>query len=633
MMRKKINFETLKKYYDAFTKEGKIDKNLHPYVKESWIKSPKTEVSRRKLLQKHKVLNLNSKKIKEKYHTILTYLDDYMANFGDFLSRVKGALVLLDSECNVVEVYKKETHLPILDSFKGMNFKTENVGTMACNVVYDHKEPFMLFGPENHNSQLHLSTSMAVPIFKEDEMVYILYFICQDGKMKIEEEAISFLFSLKAAVELYLKQEREIAIYKEILDKTPLAIYQIEKGANILYANKMGLDRLSSIRALNKGKAINNLKDVVKNYEDTPLARGFLGERSINIETTWITEVKTYEDITTVVPLEMDGAGDVSSIVAISMPIEDMRHMVAHASGYTAKYKLSSMVGKSPQYLDMMERAKKAAKSKNHIVLYGEVGVGKKRLAQGIHLESSRALGPFISINCLDFAPEMLEDELFGSNNNNSSYPGKLELATRGTLFIDEVEKMPYSVQLMLAKALTNKESFRLGEKVARPIDVRVIFATTTNLRRLTEQKLFEKPLFKILYKGSVKIPSIRSRKEDIPLLSVALLSDISKLNGIEKTLSKEALEQLKSYDWPGNTKQLQRSLENAYLTAKGIIITPEDINFLDNVKTDNSWKTDKDMFARAYKSAGGNISRLSALLGVSRVTLYRYLRKFRLIK
>ena len=156
---------------------------------------------------------------------------------------------------------------------------------------------------------------------------------------------------------------------------------------------------------------------------------------------TWITQAKTYEDITTVVPLERDMDQAVRSVVAVSMPIEDLRTLVAHAAGYTAKYSLNSMVGEGTTFASVRDKAARVARNKHHVLIQGEAGTGKQRMAHGIHQASSRAAGPLISLRCGDATPELLEQELFGvSLNAEVTHQGKLELASGGTLFMDEIE-------------------------------------------------------------------------------------------------------------------------------------------------------------------------------------------------
>ena len=460
---------------------------------------------------------------------------------------------------------------------------------------------------------------------------------CAVQHEKLSQDVIlALLFNLKTALELNIKQSLNIKAQKAILDAAPFAVYHIMPEDKIVYTNRMGKERLSVINAIDENNVTAHLKDVVLNYTHTPIYDGFQGISCYNRETTWITNNKTYEDITTVVPLKnSEDDEEVQSVVTVSMPIEDLRTLVAHASGYTAKYSLSSMVGDSKTFVQMKERAYRVARNKNHILIQGEAGVGKQRLAHGIHMASMRMAGPLISINCADFTPELLEQDLFGAMTEPEvSHPGKLELASKGTLFIDEIEKMPNNIAKMLAQALSEKKTHRIGESLERSIDVRIIAATDSNLRRLTEKGQFNEKLFNIISRSIIRVPSLRSRRDDIPKLAIHVVEELSRQHQMEtKKLLPETIELLRNYDWPGNIKQLQSVLEYSFFNTTGKNILPTDINLMGNVKPDNKWKTDKEIFLKAWKAAGGNVSRLSNLLSVSRVTLYRYIKKYGLEK
>ena len=216
----------------------------------------------------------------------------------------------------------------------------------------------------------------------------------------------------------------------------------------------------------------------------------------------------------------------------------------------------------------------------------------------------------------------------------DASHQGRLELASGGTLFLDEIEKMPRSIAVALAKALKEGKTHRIGETVERDIDVRIIAACDSDLRRLTERGLFAPELSDIVSKRGVRVPPRRSRREDIPKLADHIVAELAEQHQMKpKRILPETDELLKHYDWPGNIKQLQSVLEYAFFNTPKDTIAPENISLMGDVKPDNKWKEDKEVFVKAWQAAGGNVSRLANLLNVSRVTLYRYLKKYNLEK
>ena len=174
----------------------------------------------------------------------------------------------------------------------------------------------------------------------------------------------------------------------------------------------------------------------------------------------------------------------------------------------------------------------------------------------------------------------------------------------------------------------------RVGEKLERSIDVRIIAACDSDLKRLTERGLFEKSLYEIVSKSVIRVPALRSRREDIPRLVDHIISELAAQHQMQpKRVLPETVQVLKDYDGPGNIKQRQGVLEYAFFNTPQDTIHPEDINLMGDIKPDNKWKEDKDVFVKAWQAAGGNVSRLANLLNVSRVTLYRYLKKYGLEK
>lgn len=633
MIREHRNREKLINYYKIFTTKGIADPNVHPWIKESWEKSQQYQVNPKKIPASARLSSYELAQLQSKHSDAIEYLDHFIDSIVDFLHEYNLCLTIMDSECTVLKKYANSTSR-LIDKLEGVSLLAKNVGTLSCNIVQEHKVPFWVFGPEIWLEDLHGMNTGSVPIMINGELTYIVSLTVMEYEKIPQDVVLALLFTLKTALELNIKQSLNIKAQKTILDAAPFAVYHIMSEDRVVYANRMGEERLAAINAINENKETAHLKDIVLNYTHTPIYDGFQGISSYNRETTWITNNKTYEDITTVVPLK-DDDDDIKSVVTVSMPIEDLRTLVAHASGYTAKYSLSSMVGESKTFVQMKERAYRVARNKNHILLQGEAGIGKQRLAHGIHMASMRMSGPLISINCADSTPDLLEQDIFGAaTDKDVSHPGKLELASKGTLFIDEIEKLPSSIAKMLAKALSEKKTHRIGESLERSIDVRIIAASDANLRRLTEKGQFDEKLFNIISRSIIRVPSLRSRRDDIPMLSVNIIEELSKQHQMEaKVLLPETLEVLRSYDWPGNIKQLQNVLEYSFFNTNGHEIYPTDINLMGNVKPDNKWKTDKEIFLKAWKAAGGNVSRLSNLLSVSRVTLYRYIKKYGLEK
>lgn len=636
MIREHRSREKLEGYYKKYVEEGILDPNVHPWVAESWQKSHALQIGTEKMSTEQRLSAKELEDAQKKNGNAIDYLGVFVEDIREFFQKYNLSLLLVDADCMVLKSYSLPFYQKTPGEIEGARVGIENVGTSSISIAYERKMPFWLFGPEMWVKECQAGDACSAPILVAGELVYVLTLVSSDHESLPQDAVISLLLTMKNALELHLRQSLRIKAQETILDATPFAVYHVMPGGDVAYANKLGLKRLAGIGAKNKkDQPYMNLNDVVLNYRHTPIYKGFTGVPSYNKEVTWITKAKTYEDITTVVPFERDSDQAVSSVVAVSMPIEDLRTLVAHAAGYTAKYSLNSMVGDGSAFAVIKDKAARVARNKNHVLLQGESGTGKQRMAHGIHQASQRAAGPLISLRCGDATPELLEQELFGVVlSPDVSHPGKLELASGGTLFMDEIEKLPKSITIALSKALQQQKMRRLGEAVERPIDVRIIAACDSDLKRLAERGLFEKEFYEILSKSVLRVPALRSRREDIPVLVNHILLELAQQHQMqEKVVSPEAIDILKKYDWPGNIKQLQGVLEYAFFNTVENTIGSENINLMGDIKPDNKWKEDKDVFVKAWQAAGGNVSRLANLLNVSRVTLYRYLKKYELEK
>ena len=635
MIREHRSREKLLTYYDKYINEGVIDPNVHPWVAESWMKSKKLNVQSDTMFTGRKLSTEDFRLLQAQHKEAVDYLEVMVDNIREFFQKYNLCLLLLDSDCVVLKSYALPYFQMTAGEIEGVRVGIEEVGTSSISIAREHETPFWLFGPEMWVKDCQGGDACSAPIYMNGELSYMLTLVAVKQSEMPQDAVIAMLLTLGKSLEFYLSQMQRLQAQETILDATPFAVYHVMPGGDVAYANKLGLTRLAGIGAQKNEREMPNLSDVVMNYRHTPIYNGFRGVPSHNKEVTWITQAKTYEDITTVVPLGRDIDQAVSSVVVVSMPIEDLRTLVAHAAGYTAKYSLSSMVGEGTTFAAMKDKAARVAKNKHHVLIQGESGTGKQRLAHGIHQASPRAAGPLITLRCGDATPELLEQELFGIVlDSEGSHPGRLELASGGTLFLDEVEKMPKNIAAQLAKNLQSGTSCRIGERVERSIDVRIVAACDSDLKRLTERGLFDKTLYEIVSKSVIRVPSLRSRREDIPTLVGHIVKELAAQHQMQpKKILPETVKVLHDYDWPGNIKQLQSVLEYAFFNTKGDTIGPDDISLMGDIKPDNKWKEDREVFVKAWKAAGGNVSRLANLLSVSRVTLYRYLKKYGLEK
>ncbi|MDH7500484.1 MAG: sigma-54 dependent transcriptional regulator [candidate division NC10 bacterium] len=242
------------------------------------------------------------------------------------------------------------------------------------------------------------------------------------------------------------------------------------------------------------------------------------------------------------------------------------------------------LVGRSPAILEIKRLIPMVAASKTTILLQGETGTGKEVVAEAIHQASEERDRPLIKINCPAIPRDLLESELFGHVKGAFSgaiapKKGKFELAHRSTIFLDEVGELPWELQAKLLRVLQEKGFERVGGIEQIQVDVRVIAATNTDLKKKVQTGTFREDLFFRLNVMPIHIPPLRERKEDLPDLALYLLACIrSRFNKRLEGISAEAMEALKRYDWPGNVRELANVLERAALLCSGRTISRKDL-------------------------------------------------------
>ncbi|WP_227764757.1 sigma 54-interacting transcriptional regulator [Zhaonella formicivorans] len=246
-----------------------------------------------------------------------------------------------------------------------------------------------------------------------------------------------------------------------------------------------------------------------------------------------------------------------------------------------------ALVGESETLKKAVFRAKLVANSSCTVLLTGESGTGKEVFARALHLASKRAVFPFMPLNCAAFPENLLESELFGyvdgafTGAKKGGKPGLLEAADKGTVFLDEIGDLSLNTQAKLLRALQDKKIRRVGAYSETPVDVRIIAATNRDLEKMVKAGEFREDLFYRLNVVPIKLPPLRERRADIPLLAEHFLAKFARLAGqTPKTLTPGALALLVNYDWPGNVRELENLIERAVNLTPGLIIDIENLDF-----------------------------------------------------
>ena len=302
-------------------------------------------------------------------------------------------------------------------------------------------------------------------------------------------------------------------------------------------------------------------------------------------------------------------------------------------------------VARSEPMRRALDLARRVAGVDSTVLITGESGVGKERIAALVHRHSARAAGPYVTVDCGAVTETLLESELFGHARGaftgaTSDRVGLFEAANKGTLFLDEVGEMSLGMQAKLLRAIQELEVRRVGESATRKVDVRVVAATNRDLAAEVEAGRFRKDLYYRLKVVEIRVPPLRERPEDLLALSRTLLAGITKRMGRRVTgLSPRAADQLQRHTWPGNVRELENALERAAAIAMGPRIEladlPEEIRSLEGAPRRGASdkrlaEVEKEAILAALEAHDGNQARTAAALGIGTATLYRKLKEYR---
>jgi len=309
-----------------------------------------------------------------------------------------------------------------------------------------------------------------------------------------------------------------------------------------------------------------------------------------------------------------------------------------------------AIVGEAPSIVNVKQVISRVAPSHSWVLLLGENGVGKELVAQNIHYMSPRASRPFVELNCGSIPEELLEGELLGIEKGampgvDKVKKGKLELAAGGTLYLDEISELNQNLQIKLYRYLKDRKFNRVGGTESIECDVRVIASFSKDADKLVKEGHFREDVYQTLAVVNLRIPALRERKEDIPVL-VSYFSDmISRDSGqVKKQLSEQAMAKMVEHSWPGNVRELKNFIERVYILTPGDFVDVHDLRFAGLVGGDDSLSLseehlstfrearaqfEKEYLIKKINENGGNISKTAEVIGLERSYLHRKIKAY----
>lgn len=520
--------------------------------------------------------------------------------------------------------------------FKKGAFWTEGrVGTNAVSLSLHTHEPATIFAAQHFNQHLHKYCTHAAPIFNsEGRLTACLLLITHIDNYQQSDAAL--IASCAKETSSLLQLERHLSDANILLGQRNAVLECMDDGI-IAWDQDLRITLINNQAAskfkLEKDRVIGiplekliMLPPIIKS--------GILARKKLShLEITFESQGEFIEALVTLRPLH-DG-----SFLFFLHPLETMRRFAQRHIGSNVELSFNSLVTHSKKMQKIQTIAKRAAKANDPILLKGEDGVGKNKIALAIHHLSDKNKGPFITINCKSIAPENMLKELLGSDDGEGQ-ASKFELARGGTIYLEQIEFLCTEVQSALLQMLKTNLLMRANSNRMIPIDFQLITSTTADLEQYVNQGSFRRQLYYTISSVELDIPPLRQRKEDIIELIQRQLRRLEKRYNTRLSISDEALDVLHRYSWPGNISELQNKIEKIVLNRNDDMITIDDLpnQFLSNPIEKDMYGApyvqsleamEKQAIQKAWEVFDGRIHDIAAALQISRTTLWRKLKKY----
>ncbi|MCH6264910.1 sigma-54-dependent Fis family transcriptional regulator [Neobacillus citreus] len=616
----------LNRTWERFVKEDVLDSSrISKRILESWYRCKESNVD--PFLVKGKTVLFGDEyfsKVSEN-ETLLKIATPYIQSLWRSIKDKSRIIILTDANGYVLKVIRDSIIDPIcnqLNLIEGVKWTEKEVGTNAIGTALAIEEPIHVVGKEHYSRLSQNWTCSAAPIKNSrGELIGVLDISKNHPYYEFDIYSLTVSTAYAIESEWKLQEQRDrITLVEQFLQ------FKQKGNEQMMISDINGYFVTASDSIMKIIRDGNNPNDLeVKNLKDFGMK------------------------ILTKQPLY---SGDHRLI--------GFKHFVKHVNGNSNNYfsavenfTFIGEQGSSIAFRKILSEMKKAAKSNVTVSIYGESGTGKEVAAKSIHLNSDRKDKPFVAVNCGAIPKELLESELFGyvegafTGARKKGYEGKFVQANRGTIFLDEIGEMPYSMQVALLRVLQEKEVLPIGAEKPIPVDIRIITATNKNLEELVRRGEFRQDLYYRIHVFDLKIPPLRERKQDIP----ELVKYFFKTKNINLTISSTIMDKLTAYSWPGNIRELFNVLEKMMILSEGkslklshlpsyikesndnpstwIEPKAESTNNVEGGFFSNNHKLQKENMIKALQSTKGNIREAASLIGMPLSTFYRKMKKF----
>ena len=639
-------FKNMKDLWAKFIETGEIEDGLDKIIAESWKRCTRLGVDPKAGFGK----TIDSEKLEvvlKRNEELLRVAKPIMQNLNELVLGSNFILVLTDKEGVIIETIGEE---PVRKEANTLNFcigalwSEKEVGTNAIGTSIIVDKPIHTTGSQHYCEYHHSWTCSAAPI--HDNKGNIIGVLDMSGSFdKLHKHTLGIVVAAAYSI------ENEIRLLRthELVDTT---VESISDGM-IIADKDFKINKINYIASKILGIEEDNKLDIREILRETDFQE-ILRQKHMTMDymyCNFFINDKVIPCNVKITPVLTNN--ELIGIALVFKEIEYLDNTVNVVSGNRAIYRFSDILTSNDKMKNVINNAKRFAKTSGSILIEGDSGTGKELFAHAIHNYSKKADGPFVAVNCASLPRELVESELFGyekgafTGSNSMGKPGLVELANHGTLFLDELGDIPIELQVKLLRLLDTLEVTRLGSIESKKLDIRIIAATNKDLYEMVNKKTFREDLLYRLSIIHLPIKPLRERPEDIIALSDHFIDIINKKYGYQKKLTQQSYRVLQSYSWPGNVRELRNVIERICIMSDNNAIMEEEIinvlgnynKFIQNIAVDDSLKPksiiddfhnwERDRVLDALIKNNGNKTLTAKSLGISRSRRYRLLEKY----
>ncbi len=637
-----INFHQLYTQWRDFVEQNVLAPNVDPLVAMSWRRCI-TKRNPHTAGDLPRVSDDMLQAMRVKHFDLIAVARPLLEDIYQFVEQSGYVVVLLDASACVLELLGDEQTLAQLGALglqPGHYWGEEHAGTNAFGLALWERSPVQVVGAEHLYLRFHAMTASATPIFGGSG--HPIGILGMAGLVRnADVHTLAIVHAGARAIESQLQNDRLFAEVNTQQTHLAATLEAISDGLLVCDANGLVTHINSQAAQILNLKYATVVGRPLGEYIDLPKGvrqARHNGESLSDVEAAFNVDGVQVGCLVSLYPIPQEGRATDAGFILTLRRIEQVHRLVQRMVGARSSFSLADFIGESPLVHQVRRQAMAGARGQSPVLIQGEVGTGKGVLARAIHNESDRAEGPFVSVNCRALPRDLVLTEFLGyepgafRGAGPQGQPSKFELAQGGTLHLEEIDALPLEMQGALLRVIDNGEVMRLGGARIIPVDVRFIATSSADLEQRVINGDFRADLYYALSRIAIRLPALRDRQSDLPLLVNAMLDRLQRQTGRRIDISAEALQTLRRYRWPGNVRELENALERAATLCDGAIA----VRHLPDAVKGRTGQTqplepvlalheaEYEAIVRAGWACEGNLTKMAEMLGIGRTTLWR---------